>query len=175
MYPLTIDDAKEWFVRYDGGLFSMHRDDPKAYARFCELVTEDVHQKWLKELVELHFAKWHESPDAVWTHHRRLIGLISQLHGDIRAYIDRLLDAMAGMPTDPLQVTLMIENMAGRTDPQRDGGCYLIVSRTHAAGEMQRVMLPYLRYTCEGEQAARLAEAKRAYVRAEYRFCDDAH
>ena len=145
MTLLTIEDAKALFVRYDGSLILMHREDPKVYDRFRELVTDEVHQQWLCELTEFHFKEWHKTPEGLWVHHSRLIGLISQLKGDIRSYIDRLLDGMMSMPADALQVILMIENMAGRTASMQDGGCYLIASRTHAAGKMQEVMLPYLR------------------------------
>ena len=171
---MTIEDAKALFMRYDGSAFAMQREDPEAYSRFRELVSEDVLQKWLRELAEHHFEVWHTHGER-WVHHRRLIGLMSQMNGDIRPYVDRLLANMTRMPADPLEVILFIENMAGTTDPQQDGGCYLIASRTHAVGRMKEIMSPYLRYFCEGEHAARLREAKRLYLRAEYRFCDDAH
>ncbi len=175
MLLLTIDDAKELFMQYDGSLFSLYRDDAQMYARFQELVTEDVQQKWIMELIERHFARLHDDPANRWIHHRSIVGLLKQVRGDIRAQVDRLLDDVAVMPRDPLQVILTMERMAGTTESQQDGGCYLIATRTHAVGKMKQVMLPYLAFSCEGEFAKRLVQAKRDYVQAEYRFCHDDH
>ncbi len=120
----------------------MGREEPAKYESFRMLdLGEDTFREWDEELLEQQFRKLWSGPGHVWTYHGNIIGIIRRGHCDAGRYLDRLLDEMQRMEDlEPFEMTLIIENMAGRTESGKDGGAYLLRSHPGLQKKAEDVM-----------------------------------
>lgn len=132
---MTLDEAKDLYFSYLGFMFHVGREEPEKYDSFRMLdIKKDTLKQWDEELLDGLFANLWTKPDRIWSLHSRIIGIIRRGYCDTERYLGRLLDEMERMEgLSPDQLTIIIENMAGRNEPLNDGGVY-IFSRHHGFG-----------------------------------------
>ena len=139
---MTKEEVKEFYQSYLGFSFHMGREEPGKYESFRMLdLGEDVLTEWDEELLEQQFGKLWSEPGRVWARHGNMIGIIGRGHCDTERYLGRMLDEMQRMEDlEPYELTLIIENMAGRTESGKDGGAYLFRSHPELKERMRDVM-----------------------------------
>ena len=50
---MTVDEAKEFYFKYNGYMFHMDREEPHTYAAFKQLeISSDTLREWDEELLE---------------------------------------------------------------------------------------------------------------------------
>ncbi len=139
---MTLEAAKEFYFQYYGFSFHMDREEPVKYGSFRMLrLGDDVLGKWDEELLDGLFADLWSDPARIWVSHERIFRIIGRHKCDTRKYLQRILDEMEKMEAlDLYNMTLIIENMAGRTEPMKDGGVYTLCRYSHLAGRMNDIM-----------------------------------
>ncbi len=166
---MTLEEAKEFYFRYNGFSFHMDREEPRKYNSFRNLdIGKDVLEKWDEELLDDYFRSLSSAPDRAWVSHGNILKIISRNNCDAEKYLSLLLDEMENMEDlDLSNTTLLIENMAGRTEPMTDGGVYIFCKYPDLAEKMGRVM-ERLIDQCSAKYKAdeRFEEAVRRYRRS---------
>ena len=124
---MTPEDAKRFYFQYDGSSFHMDREEPAKDNCFKMLnLGKDTLKAWDEELLDGIFDSLWSKPDRVWVAHGRIVQVIRRNNCDAEGYLSRLLDEMEKMERlDPFNMTLIIENMAGRTESMNDGGVHV--------------------------------------------------
>lgn len=166
MNAMTLEEAKEFYFRYLGSLFHMDREEPAAYGSFKMLgLGKDTLREWDEELLDGLFQKLWSEPDRVWAAHERIVRIIARNNCDTQKNVGRLLDEMEKMEDlDEFNATLIIENMAGRTDPMNDGGVYAVCAYSGLAARMDDIMERLIAACSAHHEAdARFDEAVRRY------------
>ena len=138
---MTLEEAREFYFQYCGFSFHMDREEPVKYWYFTRLnLGKDVLRQWDEELLDNHFRRLCSDWDHVWTDHGRILDIIRRNNCDVEKYLNRLLDVMAHMERlDLFNITLILENMAGRTEPMRDGGVYVVCKYSDLAPKMNDI------------------------------------
>lgn len=123
---MTLEEAKDLYFSYLGFMFHMGREEPEKYNSFRMLdIKEDTLKQWDEEILDGLFMDLWARPDRIWSCHSRILGIIRRGHCDTERYLSRLLDEMERMNgLNPEQLTIIIENMAGRNESLNDGGVY---------------------------------------------------
>ena len=166
---MTLDEAKEFYFRYNGYAFHMDREEPRTYAAFKQLeISSDTLREWDEELLEGLFETLESGNENVWAAHGNILKIIARNRCDTAGFLLRLLDAMEGMDSlDPSVLTLIIENMAGRNASMNDGGVYLICRYTPYALRMDATMhrlIDACSASCKEDDRAK--RAAQSYIRA---------
>ncbi len=139
---MTLEEAKEFYFEYYGFSFHMDREEPVRYGSFMMLHPgDDVLGKWDGELLDGLLADLWSDPARIWVSHERIFRIIGRHKCDTGKYLHRILDEMAKMEDlDLFNMTLIIENMAGRTESMKDGGVCILCRYPTLAGRMNDVM-----------------------------------
>ena len=166
---MTLEEAKEFYFQYKGYSFHMDREESAKYNSYRELgLGEEVLKEWDEELMGGLFDRMKADPDRAWAAHGDILQIIGRQHCDTEKYLTRLLEEMENM--DHLStgvMTLIIENMAGRTEPMKDGGVYVYRDHPILAERMNAVMERLIAaYTVDKEAGKRFQDAVRRYRKA---------
>lgn len=139
---MNLEEAKQQYFRYDGSLFQMDRADSSLYNSFKMLhIGQDTLNKWDEEMLDALFGQLWVVPDRIWVTHGRIVRIIANENCDAEDYLGKLLDEMDGAPDiGSFNTTLILENMAGRTEPMKDGGVYLVCTHTNLSSKMNGIM-----------------------------------
>ncbi len=139
---MTLAEAKGVYFQYYGQGFQMDREEPLKYESFRQLdLKETVLKTWDEELLDQLFQELWSKPDRVWITHGIILKTIRRGHCDMQQYLQRTIDEMAKMnDLDLFQQTLIIENMAGRTESMKDGGVYVFYRYPKLSKKMNDVM-----------------------------------
>lgn len=139
---MNMKEAEIYFKRYDGHGFHMYREEPGQYERYKALkISPEIEEQWRQEIIQTVFQSFFEDPQKVRVQHSRIIEIVMGTKTQVENNCLHLLTLMEQLSfLDTRQITLIIEKMAGRTDPRMDGGCYLICSRTSLHEKMNSVM-----------------------------------
>ena len=150
---MTILEAEEYFKQYGGHGFHMCREEPRKYDQYKMLnISPQMEEKWRQDILNRKFGQFFERPEEVWVQHGSIIDVLTATETKIEENCLKLLFCMEQMmKLDKKQKILIIENMAGRTVPQKDGGCYLICSRTTLAKRMNEIMTKIMDFECNLE------------------------
>jgi hypothetical protein len=172
---MTLEEAKEFYFQYSGFSFHMDREEPVRYnsLRMMDL-DEDILSQWDEELLDLRFEALWDDPDRVWSLHRNILDIISRNRCDASAYLARLLKEMEKMgQLDLSGTTLVVENMAGRTESMQDGGVY-IFCRYSDLGERMNETVERLIASCSAKHGGdqRFDKAVSNYRRAYRKWKD---
>ena len=173
---MTIEEAREFYFRYYGFSFHMDREEPSLYAGFRALgLSRDVLSSWDEELLDGLFEGFWAEPGRVWTMHGRVLKIISRGLCDVRKNLDRLLGEMEKMDSlDPANATLVIENMAGRTESMNDGGVRIFCMCPELFARMNEIterVIASCGKVCEAD--VRSIEEERRYRSAYRKFSPD--
>ncbi|MDE6470900.1 MAG: hypothetical protein K2L19_07785 [Eubacterium sp.] len=139
---MDIAEAEEFFKRFNGQSFHMCREALPEYEEFKKLnLSSDITEQWRQELLGDYFSRLFADVEDVWWIHSCIIDILKSTSTNLTENCKKLLDAMAKMTElNNRHKVIIIENMAGRTEPQEDGGVYLICRRTRLAKKMNKTM-----------------------------------
>lgn len=148
---MTIVEAEKYFKQYNGHGFHMCREEPKKYDEYKLLnISSEIEESWRQDIVGEIFEGFFDCPERVWSKHGSMVSLLLATKTRLNENGTRLLSLMDQMnELDKRQKILVIENMAGRTKPQKDGGCYLICSRTTLGKKMNDIMERLMDFECD--------------------------
>ncbi|MBQ6464939.1 MAG: hypothetical protein IJJ43_01550 [Oscillospiraceae bacterium] len=149
---MTIEEAEQFYKRYDGLGFHMWREEPERAEAFKALhISPEIKTKWDDDLIRQAFKMLWDKREKTWWVHSRLIKLIGR--NPREEYIDRFLSEMEKMKTlDKWSKVIIIENMAGR-DRALTGGCRLICKESGQAERMDRIMRELMDFACTEDDA----------------------
>lgn len=171
MTEMNIEEAKEFYFRFDGHFFHMDREEPaKANMLRSMGLGPEVYREWDEELLQQYFDRLWADESRVWSIHNRILSILSRniCSPEYRcAELLRQMDGMTGL--DLFNKTLILENMAGRTVTGKDGGVYLICTRTKLAEAMNRTVNAIISSAGDTDDE-RFNRAVRSY-RAAYSAC----
>ena len=144
----------------------MDREEPLKYSNFRQLsLGKETLRIWDKELLEDLFKNLWQQPGHVWNRHGEILKIIRRNHCDATKYLERLLDEMKKMnDLDLFELTLVIENMAGRTESMKDGGAYVF----HRYSKLSERMNEIVERLIEANQAD--LEGNQRYREAVFRY-----
>ncbi len=170
---MTREEAKRFYFGYLGFSFHMDREEPARYNSFRMLeIDKETLRQWDEELLENLFEELRERPDRAWATHGNILQVIRRNNCDTGKYLGRLLDEMERMESlGAEQLTLVIENMAGRTEAMTDGGVHIVCRYPELALRMNDVM-ERLISACSADPAAggRFEKAVRTYRSACFKW-----
>ncbi|MCR4632715.1 MAG: hypothetical protein K5648_01145 [Erysipelotrichaceae bacterium] len=165
---MKLEEAREFYFEYKGYAFHMGREEPERYDRFRMLeIDEETLKQWDEELLESLFSRLWEEPERIWTRQNHILQIIRRKHCDTERYLNRLSEEMEKMTClDLFQTTLIIENMAGRTEGQKDGGAYVFFACSGPAERMNEAMEALIGRFKTSETDRRFKEAVSRYRNA---------
>ena len=139
---MTLAEAKEFYFKYNGFSFHMDREEPAKSGSFRMLnLGKDTLRKWDEELLDHYFDRLWSEPEHTWGFHKTILDIVRRKNCDVDKCLGKLLREMEKMEDlDLFNMTLVIENMAGNTEPQKDGGVYVFGRYSDLAGRMNDVM-----------------------------------
>lgn len=169
---MTLEEAKQFYFRYLGHSFHMGREEPGRFNSFRMLdLQEETLREWDEELLEKLFDDLWARPGRTWQVHGDILKIIDRGHCDPQKQLSRLLDEMEKMDRlDRFELTLVIENMAGRTQSLKDGGAHVFARHKADTDRMNRIMEELIRNHQE-EKDKRYDEAVKRYRSAYDRWC----
>lgn len=166
---MTLAEAKEFYFQYYGHTFHMDREEPARYNSFRQLdIDKTTLKAWDEELLDRLFKELRNDPERVWINHGNILKIIRRNNCETQKYLDMLADAMGEMgDLDLFQLTLIIENMAGRTSPLKDGGVYVFAGSSKQMTKMKETMEMLIDAGSKNQEADdRFREAVSQYRRA---------
>ena len=139
---MTVEEAKEFYFQYYGYSFHMDREEHIKYTAFMRLNPgKETLREWDEELLSGLFRDFWSKPEFAWIKHNDIIKIVSRKNCDVNLYLNMLLDEMEKMAClDLHSITLVIENMAGRTEPMKDGGVYAFCRFSKLHERMNSIM-----------------------------------
>jgi len=150
---MNIKEAEAFFKQYNGHGYHMWHDDPAKNREFNSMgISEKLKEQWRQEIIQDYFDHIFDSPELIYNKHSNIIAVIKSTKTNLQENCNKLLDIMDKLYTlDKRQKVLIIENMAGRTNPQEDGGCYLICAKTNLKERMHNIMLKIMDFDCTSD------------------------
>ncbi|MBQ3394080.1 MAG: hypothetical protein IJG64_02885 [Oscillospiraceae bacterium] len=138
---MTPEEAKRFYFEYNGFSFHMGREEPSRYNAFRALdIDPDTLKRWDEELIRNSFEKLWSDPERAWAVHGTILDIIRRKNCDVRRELSRLLGEMEKMDSlSCSSITLILENMAGRTESLKDGGVILFSGYPSLGVRMQKV------------------------------------
>ncbi len=179
---MTLSEAKGYYFKYNGHGFHMMREEPQTYSVYKTLqIMPETLKEWDEELLRKNFREMREQPEHAWVYQGEILEIMSRGRCDAEDWTSKLLHAMERMTVlDKHCKILIIENMAGRTEPQKDGGVYFICRNTRLETRMQEVMGKLMDFSCDendntekrgwGDVRGRYLRAVSSYERAVTKF-----
>jgi hypothetical protein len=154
---MNIKEAEEFFKKYHGHGYHMWHDDPVKNREFDSMkISPELKEQWRQDLIQDFFEHMLDDPDKIWLQHDNVLKIIESTKTNLEENCTRFLDIMEEFHTlDKKQKVLIIENMAGRTNPQEDGGCYLICAKTDLKERMHNIMLKIMDFECTADDNLR--------------------
>jgi len=173
---MNLKEAEEFFKNYHGHGYHMWHDDPVKNREFDSMkISPELKEQWRQEIIQNFFEHLFDRPEEIWFRHRNLIDVIKETKTDKQKNCSKLLDSMEQFYSlDKKTKIIIIENMAGRTNPQEDGGCYLICVNTGLKERMHNIVHELMNFECAPDDSLykRFLEAKNSYMTAYNKFRD---
>ena len=143
---MLLSDAKELYIKYNGDGYKMYLDNIPLHNEYLELnIPERTLAEWDEEIIAGYFDKLHDEPDRVWAVQDTIIKMLRKGRCDYLKWCGRLLDELEGFGyLDKKSKILVIENMAGRDQKLREGGAYLIITKTPYARRLDMIMQEFM-------------------------------
>lgn len=147
---ITIAEVEAYFKQYNGHGFHMFREEPSRYKEYEKLnISPETQERWRQEIIRETFSKFFTNPELIWVRHSQIIEIMRSTHTNLEKNCRKLLKCMEQtMELDKKQKILMIEDMAGRTQGQKEGGSYLICARTALGEKMNSIMERLMDFAC---------------------------
>ena len=169
---MTIEEAKAFYLGYKGYTFHMDREEPVRANMFRMLqLGSETFREWDEELLEERFGCLRADPARAWTAHGDILRILERGYCDTGRWAERLLEEMDRMDRlEPEVRTLILENMAGRTESQKDGGICFFCRKTGLEEKMKET-LERLMGIPDPQDGERLERARKACRRACAKWC----
>lgn len=75
---MTIGQAKDCFMQYDGHGFHMGREEPDKYAEFKALdIPAETQERWRQELLDEYIEKMRTPHKDIWCTHSRFLAVLN--------------------------------------------------------------------------------------------------
>ncbi len=139
---MTLEEAKQFYFSYLGHSFHMDREEPAKANSFRMLnIDRETLRQWDEELLEGLFRDFRSRPGQAWIPHGRILEVLRRGYCDAAPWLSRLLDEMEQTDRfDMKETTLIIENMAGRTESMKDGGVCIFCKHPETVARMKDIM-----------------------------------
>ncbi len=179
---MNLKEAEIFFKRFHGHSYHMWNDEDQNYHEFEKLGIDNMQkEQWRQEMIQDFFEHIFDDPNKIWLQHDNVLKIIKSTKTNLEENCNRFLDIMEQFHIlDKKQKVLIIENMAGRTNSQEDGGCYLICAKTNLKDRMHNIMLKIMDFECTSDDDSnepgfrdirtRFHNALNAYDRAYAKF-----
>ena len=163
---MKLEEAKEFYFKYNGFSFHMQREEPDKYSSFKMLnLGKDTLRKWDEELIDRYFDRMWSEPEHTWVYHKTILDIVRRNNCDVNKCLAKLLWEMEKMEgLDLFNMTLVIENMSGNTEALKDGGVYVFCKSSDLAGRMNDVMEHLIAVYAQSH------EVNERFTRAVYRY-----
>ena len=169
---MTLVEARKFYFEYCGYSFHMGREEPVRYSSFSKLnLSEETLGRWDQELLDGYFEKMSTDRENAWVSHGHIIRIIMRNHADAEANLIRLLNAMTEFDDlDLFNLTLILENMAGRTSALSDGGVRVCCCFSDQAERMNEIMEHLIesfrsRENVDGRFESAVLQYRRAFIK----------
>ena len=161
---MTAEEAKEFYFQYFGISFHMDREKPKEYNEFKQLnLSKETLCKWDEQLLDLLFTEFNSAQAKTWISHGKILKVIDRGNCNSKEELKHLLDAMETKNFNDLaDLTMVIENMAGRSGPAKDGGSFIFFKYSGDTNRMNEIMEEKIALHRD-EKDVRFKEAVRRY------------
>ena len=132
MMNMDINEMKKFFFNCGGDGMSMHRADEEKYWQY-RAISDTIVEEWRQELISQKFEELLSRSKEYTVTVGNLLRLIRQSNSFVEYNFEKLLRQIAmDIPTlDKFQRVILLEDFAGRTVPQQDGGIYSIHTQTN--------------------------------------------
>ena len=129
---IDINEMKKFFFNCSGDGMSMHRANEEKYWQY-RAISETIVEEWRQELISIKFEELFSRSKGYAFTASTLLRLIHQSNSLVEYNFEKLLRQITiDIPTlDKFQRVLLLEDFAGRTVPQQDGGIYFIHTQTN--------------------------------------------
>lgn len=169
---MTQSEAKEYFKRYHGEKFFMHREEPERISEYEKLdIDLQTEESWRQEIIRELFDSFFDKPLHIWVVHGRLVDVLLRTTTKLEENCGELLDLMEQIDSSDMVCRVhIIEKMAGYSDDASDSGCRLICMQTSLGARMDGIMrqlcaLTQVDWRQWSEYSERFAAAVRGYNR----------
>lgn len=138
-----LSEIKKFFDYYHGDEMAMDREDSEKYKRY-RLISDDIIEKWRQELIDYDFELLSSKNDVknTWSTVGDLLRLIfvsrTKQESNSKRLLTEIIDTAPIL--DKCQKILILEHFAGRTAHQKDGGIYLVHTKTNLTELLTRVI-----------------------------------
>ena len=145
---MTIEEAKQYFKRYDGHYFHMGREEPWNYDEFKKFNFQDsIIEQWRQEIIDNYFEKLFNRSDNVWSAILHIIDVMPETKTNYPDNCRKLLNALnKAANLDKKQKILIIEVMAEK-------GCQFVCQKSDLALEMNDIMSLFMDFECYPEDS----------------------
>ncbi len=139
---MLFSDAKDYYFEHMGDGYYMFLDETKKYEEFKAMqIPDNIRAEWDEEMLNDLFEHLHDEPSDVWAKHGRILKVLQRGHCDYVKWGKKLLDEMDGFDyLDKKNKILIIENMGGRDRYLKNGGAFLIITKTPYAKRLDEIM-----------------------------------
>lgn len=172
---MTIEEAKELFMSFDGFEYHMWHDATAQYEEFRDLhIPDTVKEEWRQEIISNLFAQLEKEPkdQKYWVYVDVLLKVIVASKMNIEKNSKHFLDVLDGCDwMDSHIKTVLIENMAGRTESLEYGGINFIGTHTDLLDQLHSVLDKFSKFSCSDSERKRYVTAldtmQRAFAKVE--------
>lgn len=142
--PMTLEEAKEFYMRFNGFGFHMCREEPGLYEKFVSLkLSNDILSSWSYEVLD-RFRNRILDPNRKekWYIFEDFLNMYGSLNSGIDKYTKIFFELLeyAIASLDPKQKILIMEGMAGRNYYQTDGGIRYICKKSSYRKELKEIL-----------------------------------
>lgn len=166
---MNIQEAKDFFMEYNGLEFHMFHDSTSKYAEYKALhLPQATLELWRQELIEEHFEKL-EDPKCQETYGLivgRLIEVLHAVSSPVEDHIRRLLQCLSSADAlDEIQKIRILEHMAGHSRDRKDSGIYLVRTTSNLEEELKECLSRLSDFSPSPEYLSRYLKAVNAVER----------
>ena len=92
---MTLEEAKEFYFKYNGFSFHMDREEPAKSGSFRMLnLDKDTLRKWDEELLDHYFGRLWAEPEHTWVCHKTILEIVRRKNCDVNKCLGKLLREM---------------------------------------------------------------------------------
>ncbi len=158
-------EAKEFFMRYNGLEYHMFHDETQKYNEYRRLhLSKSVLEEWRQELINECFLKLNqlENQKKYWILIGNLIDMLFKSTSPIDSHILSFFQVLSrACDLDENQKIRILEHMVGHGRDGKDGGIYLILTRTHFGKELKMILEKLSQFNCSLDNRSRYLSAIR--------------
>ncbi len=120
---MTLEEAREFFRRFNGSAFHMSREEPQKLAMFEALgISEEVKDAWRLEMAQEYLDEISSDNPKSWSLFSAMASVLMTVKSFSDSQQDRFIEAIEKQSgSDLLSRTITLETICGRTYDYHDG------------------------------------------------------